>query len=94
MQFLSNFRQTSWIGMLKTHNKAQNGCPLGFFGKITAVYQINTENDKISNFFVFHSFYAILVKFLTNFVDWNVEKVSKEKNFSPVGPFEEFIAVF
>ena len=87
MQFLSNFRQTSWIGMLKTHNKAQNGCPLGFFGKITAVYQIDTENDKISNFFVFHSFYAILVKFLTNFVDWNVEKCQQGKKFQSSRPF-------
>ena len=37
--------------MLKTHNMAQIGCPLGFSGKITAVYeikmsQIDTENDK------------------------------------------------
>ena len=40
MQFLSNFRQSSWIRMLKTHNMAQSGCPLGFSGKVTAVYQM------------------------------------------------------
>ena len=57
--------------MLKTHNMAQIGRPLGFSAKITAVYQmkksqIDTENDKNSKFFVFHSFYPIFVKFLTN----------------------------
>ena len=41
--------------MLKTHNMAQIGCPLGFSGKITAVYQmkksqIDTENDKLKIF--------------------------------------------
>ena len=40
MQFLSNFRQSSLIRMLETHNMAQIGCPLGFSGKITAVYQM------------------------------------------------------
>ena len=59
--------------MLKTISMAQIGCPLGFSGKITAVYEkksyIDTENDKNSKYFVFHSFYAIFVKFLTNFVN-------------------------
>ena len=55
--------------------------------------QIDTENDKNSKIFVFHSFYAI-VKFLTNFVDWNVETRQQGKHFSPLGFFEEFIAVF
>ena len=44
--------------------------------------------------FSFFSFYAIFVRFLTNFADWNVEKRQQGKNFSPVGLFEEFIAVF
>ena len=44
-------------------------------------FQIDTENDKNSKFFVFHSFYAICVKFLTNFVDWNVEKRQQGKIF-------------
>ena len=85
--------------MLKTHNMAQIGCPLGFSGKITAVYQLkksqsDTENDKNSKFFVFHTFYALFVKFLTNFVKWNVEKRQQGTNFCPVGLCEEFIAVF
>ena len=64
MQFLPNFRQSSWIRILKRHNMEQIGCPLGFSGKITAVLklkksQIDTENDKKSKFFV--------VQFLRNF---------------------------
>ena len=79
---MSNFRQSSWIRMLKTHNMAQMCCPLGLSGKITAVYQMKksqivTETDKNSKFFVFHCCYAIFVKFLNNFVDWKVLKVQQ-----------------
>ena len=55
--------------------------------------QIDTENDKNSKFSTFQSFYAFLVKFLTDFVDWNVEKRQQGKIISPVSLSEEFIAV-
>ena len=98
MQFLSNFRQSSWIRMLKTHNMAEIGCPLGFSGKIVAVYQVkkvsnDTKNDK-NSIFCFSQFLRNFCQILTNFVDWNFEKRQQGKNFSPVGFFEEFIAVF
>ena len=99
MQFLPNFRQSSWIRILKRHNMEQIGCLLGFSGKITAVLklkksQIDTENDKKSKFFVVHSFYAIFVNILTHFAEWNVKKRQHGTNFSPLGFFEEVIAVF
>ena len=51
-----------------------------------------TKNPKISNF---QSFYAVFVKFMMDFVDWNVKKgVNKEKICCPVGFSEELIDVF
>ena len=41
-----------------------------------------TKNQK---FYIFQNFNAIYVKFLTEFVDWNVEKRQQGKTFSPVG---------
>ena len=64
--------------------------------------QIDTENDKnyfpIFQFsiFQFSKILCICFPFLTEFVDWNVKKVQQEKMLgieSPVGFFEEFIAV-
>ena len=45
MQFLSNFRKTSWIRMLKTLNMALVRCPVGFSEEIIAILQLK----KISN---------------------------------------------
>ena len=51
MQFLSTFRKTWWLRMLKTFEKEQNSCRGGFFEEIKAIvvekmHQIQTEIDK------------------------------------------------
>ena len=43
-----------------------------------------TKNPKFSNF---QSFYAIFVKFSTDFVDWNVEKSQQGTNLLSSGLF-------
>ena len=40
MRFLSNFRWTSLIKMLKTLNVARTRCPVGFFQELIAVFQM------------------------------------------------------
>ena len=45
-----------------------------------------TKNPKFSKF---QSFYAIFVKFSTDFVDWNVGKSQQGTNCCPVVFFEE-----
>ena len=52
MQLLSKFRQTSWIGMLKTVIKVRMCCPIVFYEEIITdfkfkKFQIGTEIDKI-----------------------------------------------
>ena len=69
MQVLSNFRQSSWIRMLKMHNMEQIGFPLGFFGKITAVYQMKKSfklTPKMTNTQNF-SFFTVFTQFLSIF---------------------------
>ena len=45
------------------------------------MYQIETETDKKPKIFQFSKFfYAIFVKFSTDFVDWNVEKSQQGTN--------------
>ena len=51
MQILSNFRQASWIGKLKSVNLERICCPVGFQEDFSAVFgmkksRIGTENDK------------------------------------------------
>ena len=58
MQFLSYFRKTSWIRMLKMLNMALIRCPEGFSEETVAVFemkmsQVDTENDKIPKTFQF-----------------------------------------
>ena len=84
MQLLSKFLQTSWIGMLKTVIKVRISCPVVFLKrigvfKLKKISQIGTEIYKkhISNF---QSFYADFVKFMTDFVDWNVENGQQGKS--------------
>ena len=72
------------------------GCPVVFHGEITAMLwikmsQIDTENDKNLNF---QRFFCIFSKFLTDFVDWNVEKGQQGKNVLSSMFSEEIHAVF
>ena len=64
MQFLSIFRWTSWIRMLKMLNMALICCPVVFFQKIIAVFymkksQKDTENDKSTKIFQFSKILCI-----------------------------------
>ena len=42
--------------------------------------QIDTESDKNPEILKFQRFYAIFPQFLTDFVDWNIEKGQQGKN--------------
>ena len=61
-QFLSNFRQTSWIGTLKTFIMAKNCSPVVFYEETSAVFgKINleltpklTKNAKFLQVFLWH----------------------------------------
>ena len=80
MQFLSNFRQTSWIRKLKPLQMARICCPVGFSKSLLQflrrkLSQIGTENDKNPKLSNFHNFYAIPVTISRDSVDWNVENV-------------------
>ena len=66
-----------------------NGCFLN--EKYLKLLPKITKNQK---YYIFRNLNAIFVYFLTNFVDSNVDKRQRGKNFSPVGLFEELIAVF
>ena len=70
--------------MLKTLNMTQIRCPVGSSGELMAVFQKwpkltrrMTKNRKTS---IFQSFYSNFVKFLTDFVDWNIGKGKKGNN--------------
>ena len=52
------------------------------------------ENDKKNKTSTYQSLSAIFVKFLTDFVDWNVENSKQGKSISLVDVSEELIAVF
>ena len=82
---LSKFRQTSRIEMLKTVNKEQVCCPVGFSEELISVFKLKkklklapnlTKNPKFSNF---QKFYAI-VEISTDFSYWNVENGHQSKN--------------
>ena len=66
-------------------NMALIRCPVGFSEEVIAVFnwkksRIDTENDKNPKIFQFsQSVYAFFPKFLTDFVDWNVEKGQQKK---------------
>ena len=71
--------------MLKTLKVALICCPLGFSEEMSAVFQmkqaqIDSENDKNPKIFQFAKISCIFPKFLTDFVDWNVEKGQQGKN--------------
>ena len=80
------FWQTLWIGRLKSVNKEKICSPVGFSDALILVFylkmsQTNTEYDKSSWIFQFakvlcHFFF----KFLTDFVNWNIEKGQQRKN--------------
>ena len=90
--------------MSKTAIKLRICCPLVLYEEISAVFKLkNISNwhwsrQKIQ-FSNFQSFYAVLVKFVRNLVDWNVKSVNKEKGSRLVLSsclvfYEEIIAVF
>ena len=56
--------------------------------------KLTQKTIKNRKFSFFQSFYAVVVKFSTDFVDWNIEKGKKERMCPPVGFSEEFIAAF
>ena len=76
--------------MLKMLNMAGIRCPVGFSEELIEVFKLkNISNrhrnrQKTENFSSFQSFYAIFVKFLIDFVQWNVENGSKVKIGGPV----------
>ena len=59
-------------------------CALAFYEEIIAVFKLKnfklkpkmTKNPKFSNF---QSFYAVFVKFMTDFFEWNVKKGQQGK---------------
>ena len=69
---------------MKTLNMALVCCPVGFSEVIIAVFhmkkKLTPKVTKIPKFFIFQSSYAFFVKFLTYFVDWNVEKGQQRKS--------------
>ena len=91
MQFLSIFRETWWLRMLKTFKKEQISCLGGFFGKVKAIgvekilteIEKNTKNSNFENF----------MQFLCNFgKPWWLrisEKFNKEQIDSQKGFFQE-----
>ena len=61
MQFLSIFRQITWVRMLKRFNKARILCPVCFSEEMIVVFQIkkseiDTENEKNPKIFLFSNF--------------------------------------
>ena len=50
-----------------------------------------TKNSKFSNF---QSFYAVVVKFMTDFFEWNAKKGQQGKKLLSSIFFEKIIAVF
>ena len=81
--------------MLKTFNKAETHCSVGFSGKITAVFslrknlKVTTKVTKNPKVFHFLSFYSTFVQISTKFVNWNVEKGQQGKKCCPVGLVEK-----
>ena len=69
MQVLSNFRQTSLMGMLKRVNKERVRCPVVFYEEMIAVFMLKSiskwprNRQKKPKFSRFQSFYAIFVNF-------------------------------
>ena len=55
---------------------------------------METENDKKPKIVHTSKFLSIFVKFLTDFVDWNDERVNKAHVCCPVVFFVEIIALF
>ena len=65
--------------MLKTVIEVRVCCAVVFYEKLIVVFklkfsQIGTEIDKNPKILSFQFFCAAFVKFMTDFVDWNVEK--------------------
>ena len=69
--------------MLKRVNKEQVCCPVVFFeenfGFQVKKSQIDNEIDKNPKFSNLQSFYAVFVKFMTDFSEWNVKKGQQGK---------------
>ena len=72
--------------MLKMVIKVRICCRVVFFEEIIAVFKLKTsqigteiykKNTKTSNF---QCFYAVFVKFMKDFVDWNVKKGQQGNN--------------
>ena len=74
MQFLSIFRKTWWLRILKTFNKETIRCPGDFFEEVEAVcagkmHQIHTKIDKKTKKFRFLKFFfSIFVCFSEHLV--------------------------
>ena len=72
--------------MLKRVDKEHVSCPILFYEETIAVFKLNeisqigTETDKKLRISTFQRFYAVFVKFMTVFVDWNVRKGQQGKN--------------
>ena len=68
MQFLSKFRRTPWIGMLKTFIKVRLCCPVVFYEQIIAVFRMKTvsnlhqRSQKTQTFKIFKVFKQFLSK--------------------------------
>ena len=84
MEFLSNFRQTSWNGMLKRAHKEKIYCPVGFSESFLQFSKRKSLKlapmTKNQNFSIFNVFYAISVKIWTDSVVSNVENVYQGNN--------------
>ena len=84
---MSNFRQTPWIGMLKTFFKVKNHCPVVFHEEIIAVlWMKNVSNwhrksQKTQNFPIFKVLKHFLLKFRQTSWIGMFERVKKGKGW-------------
>ena len=97
--FLLTFRQTSWIGMFQRVDEERVGCPVVFYVEMIAMIrmkksQIDTENDKNPENFLFSNILRTLPKISTNFVNCNIETGQQGKNVLSTLLRKEMNAVF
>ena len=87
MQFLSQFRQTSRIEILKTFTKVATRSSVVFKDEIKSVFLIEKSLNltpkltKPPKIFKFQKFYAVFSEFSTNAGDWNIGSSSQGVNW-------------
>ena len=84
MHFLLKFRRLRGLECFKGSTMKKLVRPVVFNEEILAMFclkmsQIDTENDKSPKSFQFLKISCIFSKFLTDFVNWNVEKGQQGK---------------